>query len=45
MALFFGLHHVKLIQVGINIFERKILNIFLPIDFNKCLGCSKEPSH
>ena len=25
-------------------FERKIVNIFLPISFNKCFGCSKEPS-
>ena len=27
------------------IFERKILNISLPISYNKCFGCSKEPSH
>ena len=26
-------------------FERKIVNIFLPISFNICFGCSKEPSH
>ena len=26
-------------------FERKIVNIFLPISINICLGCSKEPSH
>ena len=26
-------------------FQRKILNIFLPISFNICFGCSKEPSH
>ena len=26
-------------------FERKIVNIFLPIIFNICFGCSKEPSH
>ena len=25
--------------------QRKIVNIFLPINFNKCFGCSKEPSH
>ena len=24
--------------------ERKIVNIFLPISFNICFGCSKEPS-
>ena len=23
----------------------KIVNIFLPISFNICFGCSKEPSH
>ena len=27
------------------IFERKIVNIFLPISFNICLGCSEELSH
>ena len=27
------------------IFERKIVNIYLPISFNICFGCSKEPSH
>ena len=26
------------------IVERKIVNIFLPISFNICFGCSKEPS-
>ena len=26
------------------IFERKIVNIFLPISLNICFGCSKEPS-
>ena len=26
------------------IFERKIVNIFLPISFHICFGCSKEPS-
>ena len=26
------------------IFECKIVNIFLPISFNICFGCSKEPS-
>ena len=26
-------------------FQRKIVNIFLPINFNLCFGCSKEPSH
>ena len=32
-------------QVKINkIFESKIVNIFLPISFSICFGCSKEPS-
>ena len=26
-------------------FERKIVNIFLPLSFNICFMCSKEPSH
>ena len=26
-------------------FECKIVNIFLPISFNICFGCSKEPSY
>ena len=26
-------------------FQRKIVNIFLPISLNICLWCSKEPSH
>ena len=33
-------------QVYINKnFQRKIVDIFLPINFNICFGCSKEPSH
>ena len=34
-------------QVSINKQKilRKDVNIFLPISFNKCFGCSKEPSH
>ena len=27
------------------IFELKLLIFFLPINFNICFGCSKEPSH
>ena len=27
------------------IFEPKIVNIFLYVSFNICFGCSKEPSH
>ena len=26
-------------------FECKIVNIFIPISFNVCFGCSKEPSY
>ena len=26
-------------------FEHKIVNTFLPISFNICFGCSKEPPH
>ena len=26
-------------------YECKIVNIFLPINFNMCFRCSKEPSH
>ena len=25
--------------------EHKIVKFFLPINFNICFGCSKEPSH
>ena len=33
-------------QIKINkITQRKIVNIFLPILFSICFGCSKEPSH
>ena len=32
--------------IGLNkIFECKIVNMFLPISFNICFRCSKEPSH
>ena len=27
------------------IFQRKIVNIYLPINFSACFWCSKEPSH
>ena len=38
--------HLTISQVSINKnFQRKIVNIFLPINFNICLGCSKEPSN
>ena len=33
-------------QVKVNKkYQRKIVNIFLPINFNINFGCSKEPSH
>ena len=35
----------KYIGLDKQIFERKIVNIFLPISFNICFGCSKELSH
>ena len=31
--------------LGKDFFERKIVNIVLPISFNICFGYSKEPSH
>ena len=31
------------VQINKN-FQRKIVNIFLPINFNMCFGCSKEPT-
>ena len=41
---------LELLQVSIGpklreIFERKIVNIFLFTSLNMCCGCSKEPSH
>ena len=40
------LDEVRFSQVYINNnFQRKNENIFLPISFNICFGCSKEPSH
>ena len=47
-----GKQGVAMIDVNINTqvlinnnFQRKIVNIFLPIKFNICFGSSKEPSH
>ena len=31
--------------LGYKKFQRKIVNIFLPIIVSKCVGFSKEPSH
>ena len=36
---------VSIIGLDKHFFERKIVNIFLPISFNICFGCSKELSH
>ena len=39
-------HSERATQVKINNnFQRKIVNIFLPIICSICFGCSKEPSH
>ena len=39
--------HRQVFSIGLDkqIFERKIVNIFLPVSFNICFGSSKEPSH
>ena len=40
--------HSMLIKTQVQIrklFECKIVNIFLPINLNMCIGCSKETSH
>ena len=34
------------VGIGLDkIYERKIVNISLPISLNICFGCPKEPSH
>ena len=42
-------HRFTMVEVNTGsdnkIFEHTIVNIFLPISFNICFGCSKEPSH
>ena len=40
-----GKKNVHIIGLDKQFFERKIVNIFLPISFNICFGCSEEPSH
>ena len=47
---FSGLFHYKLektVSTGLDKqkFQHLIVNIFLPITFSICFGCSKEPSH
>ena len=42
----FWLRNKKIIFLGKHKnFEPKIVNIFLPVSFIICFGCSKEPSH
>ena len=40
----FEKHVINLVLIN-KIFESKIVNIFLPITFNICFGCPKEPSN
>ena len=35
----------KMKGLGNKTFQRKNVNIFLPISYSICFGCSKEPSH
>ena len=39
------LFRVSNIGLDKHFFQHKIVNIFLPISFSMCFGCSKEPSH
>ena len=49
MTMFLFLPQIKINKFDIDrtnkTFVHKIVNIFLPIIFNICFGCSKEPSH
>ena len=40
-------YHARYLYTGLDKqnFQRKNVNIFLPISFNICFGCSKGPSH
>ena len=38
------LYDITLVELSIS-FDSKDVYIFLPINLNICLGCSKEPSH
>ena len=38
------LYDITLVELSISL-DSKNVNIFLPISFNICFGCSKEPSH
>ena len=39
--------HIKEYIIGLDKqkFQHTIVNMFLPINFEICFGCSKEPSH
>ena len=39
------IHQTLYIGLDKQKFQRKIVNIFLPINLNMRFGCSKEPSH
>ena len=45
VSAFIGLYEVTGLDTSNQNFQRRIVNIFLPINFNICFGCSKEPSH
>ena len=49
MQIFSAFSYVPFTFIGIHRFnkkfQRKIINIFLPINLNICFGWSKEPSH
>ena len=46
MRFWYLLQLLVLTQVNLNKnCQRKLVNIFLPINFNICFGCSKELSH
>ena len=37
--------NIKVLSQINKLLEHKIVIIFLPINFNMCFGCSKEPFH
>ena len=44
LVLWKDLCHIPKVQIDTT-FEQKIVNIFLPMSFNICFGCSKELSY
>ena len=44
-TFYHSLKYTKHMGLDKQICERNIVNNFLPICFNICFGCSKEPSH